>query len=276
MRVFVLLFQCRDQKGIVAALTEFIQCEGGNIIFLDQYSTSLEGGHFFLRLEFTAEEDIRERFKDLAARFEADWIFRLKSERLRMGVLVSKPDHCLVELLYRWQSGDLPVEIPYVISNHEHSKALVEHYRIPFYHFPTTKEDRREKEILELVSESSDFLVLARYMQIISKNFLKSYEKDIINIHHSFLPSFAGARPYKQAHDRGVKLIGATAHYVTEILDDGPIIEQMVARVSHRDNEQTLKRKGKNLEKLTLSQAIHDHIEHRVIRDKKRTIVFSQ
>lgn len=280
METAILLFQCADQSGIIAAIAGFIFGRSENIITMDQYSTDPENGHFFVRSEFSFDserddiESIKKDFALVASKFDASWHMYLKSKPMRMGILVSKPDHCLIELLYRWQSGDLPIEIPMIISNHEVHQKIADQYGIPYYYLPVTKTNKREDEILDLVKDTTDFLVLARYMQIISADFLTKYKKDIINIHHSFLPSFAGANPYKQAYERGVKIIGATAHYVTKNLDEGPIIEQMVAHVSHKDDVNSLKRKGKHLEKLAVSQAIHDHVEHKIIRYGNKTIVF--
>ena len=193
-----------------------------------------------------------------------------------MAVAVSKFDHCLVDLLYRWSSGEFRVEIPCVVSNHESARVLVERHGIPFVHLPVAEATRAEQEarMVEAISGPSDFLVLARYMQILSGDFLRAYAKDVINIHHSFMPSFKGANPYRQAFDRGVKLIGATAHYATTDLDEGPIIEQVVGRVTHRDTPETLREQGKSLEQRALAAAIKAHIEHRVIRYKNKTVVF--
>lgn len=278
----VLLIQCPDQKGIVAKVSNYVFRSDGNIVNSDQYSTDPEGGRFFMRVEFSFDERARSResleadFAPLADELGATWEMHYASRVMRMGILVSKYDHCLFELLYRHRSGDLPVHIPFVISNHPDAKELVERYDIPFHHVPVEKHRKEdaERQILDLVIPGTDFVVLARYMQILTPVFIDGYPRDVINIHHSFLPSFKGANPYQQAYDRGVKLIGATAHYVTLELDEGPIIAQAVERVSHRDNVDDLKRKGKNLEKTALVSAIHAHIEHRVIRYQNKTIVF--
>lgn len=215
-------------------------------------------------------------FASIAADFNAEFKIYDKQEKLRMGILVSKPDHCLFELLYLWKSKELVVEIPFVVSNFEGHRELVESYGIPFYFIPATKEERKEQELLTLAKEKSDFLVLARYMLILSPQFLKEYNKDIINIHHGFLPSFKGAHPYRQAFQEGVKVIGATAHFVTDKLDEGPIITQRVEYVSHRDDVASLIRKGKNLEKHSLADAVLNYIDYRIIRHGNKTIVFEE
>ncbi len=283
METAILLIQCPDTKGIVARISEFIFHHSANIIQSDQYSSDPVNGTFFMRVEFcfdpdsTSPEKIEVNFGNIAREIKAQWQIHYASTVMKMGILVSKQDHCLYDLLYRWRSGELKVEVPFVISNHDDVAPLVEHFGIKFYHFPVTKENKlqQEESILQLAMQNSDFLVLARYMQILSPSFLKGYTKDIINIHHSFLPSFKGANPYRQAYNRGVKVIGATAHYVTEDLDEGPIIEQVVERVSHRDNEESMKKKGKNLEKLALANAIGLYSEHRIIRYQNKTVVFA-
>lgn len=282
METAVILIQCPDRRGIVAGLSNFVFRYEGNIIDSDQYTTDPEGGRFFMRLEFSfddaklAKEPFEAEFAELAGSLEGTWAIHYGSTLMRMAVLCSKQDHCLLDVLHRQRTGELPVTIPMVVSNHADARELVEHYGIRFHHVPITKETKLDKEleILNLVRDETDFLVLARYMQILSEGFLAAYKKDIINIHHSFLPSFKGANPYKQAYDRGVKVIGGTAHFVTLELDEGPIIEQVVERVSHKDNIEDLKRKGKNLEKIALVNAIRAHIEHRVIRFENKTIVF--
>jgi formyltetrahydrofolate deformylase len=277
METAILLFQSLDQQGIIASVTNFLLKHSANIISLDQYSTDQESGTFFLRLVFSYHENktallsIEKQFDEIGSPFNAQWRFFAMQTKMKMGILVSKPDHCLVELLYRWKSREINLEIPFIASNHPDHKNLAKLYDIPFYHLEVEKEEK----ILEISKKHCDFIVLARYMQILSGHFLTQFSKDIINIHHSFLPSFAGAKPYHQAHKKGVKLIGATAHFVTEELDEGPIIEQMVARVTHKDDVHSLIEKGRSLEKLTLSQAVINYVEHRVIRHGKRTIVFS-
>ncbi|GMU91910.1 MAG: formyltetrahydrofolate deformylase [Candidatus Hydrogenedentota bacterium] len=278
----VLLVECPDRKGIVARVSDFIFRSDANIISSDQHSTDPEGGRFFMRLvfsldEFSVSRDAFERgFAPVAEELGATWEIHYLSDVQRMGILVSKQDHCLFDLLYRQRSGELSVEIPLVISNHEDCRELVERYGIPYHCVPVAVERQADAEgkMLELVKGTTDFLVLARYMRILSNRFLEEYPGDIINIHHSFLPSFKGANPYRQAYERGVKIIGATAHFVTGDLDEGPIIEQMVDHVYYKDTVDDLKRKGRNLEKLALANAIHAYLEHRVIRYEKKTIVF--
>ncbi|MCC6699474.1 MAG: formyltetrahydrofolate deformylase [Candidatus Hydrogenedentes bacterium] len=277
----VLLIQCPDKKGIVARVSDFIFRSECNILTSDQHTTDPEGGRFFMRLLFSLDEErvnretLEKGWREVAEELQATWEIHYSTETPRMGILVSKQDHCLFDLLYRHRSGELRVTIPKVISNHEDCRELVERYDIPFHYVPVTPETklRAEQGILDLVQDT-DFLVLARYMRILSDGFLAAYKRDIINIHHSFLPSFKGADPYRQAYERGVKIIGATAHYVTPALDEGPIIEQMVERVYYKDTVEDLKRKGRNLEKLALANAIHAHLDHRIIRHAQRTIVF--
>ena len=277
----VLLFQCPDRRGIVANLTELVFRHGGNITRSDQYTTDPEGGRFFMRLEFRLDHAperaaVERDVAALATELDAGWRVHFKRELLRMAVAVSRYDHCLVDLLYRAGKGELRATIPCVVSNHDDMRPLVERHDIPFYHLPVAKETKtqQEKQVLEIIRDASDFLVLARYMQILSADFLRAYGKDVINIHHSFLPSFKGASPYRQAYERGVKLIGATAHYATTDLDEGPIIEQVVGRVTHKDTIDTLQQKGRNLEQRALAGAIEAHTEHRVIRFANKTIVF--
>jgi formyltetrahydrofolate deformylase len=278
----ILLIRCRDKKGIVSKVSDFIFRHDGNIINSDQYSTDPTGGDFFMRLEFWFDETAVPAVAleaDLAAlgeELEAQWTIHYADQPLRMGVLVSKYDHCLVDLLYRHRSGEIPVQIPLIISNHPDLEPLATSYGIPFHHVPIAPETKLEGEqaILALVRDSTDFLVLARYMQIVSDGFLAAYRRDMINIHHSFLPSFKGANPYRQAYDRGVKVIGATSHFVTPQLDEGPIIEQVVDRVYYKDTLEDLKRKGRNLEKEALANAIRAYASHRIMRVGQKTIVF--
>ncbi len=280
MQTLILLFQCKDQKGIVARISDFIFKCGGNIIALNQYSTNPKAGHFFMRVEFLVankrynKERLEDRLGVISGCFKAGFKIYDKEKMLRMGILVSKPDHCLADILYLWKRGELVVDIPFVISNFAGHKALVEQHKIPFYFIPAGKSDRKEKEILRRVAETTDFLALARYMLVLSSGFVKSYAKDIINIHHGFLPSFKGANPYQQALDHGVKVIGATSHFVTEKLDAGPIITQVVEQISHKDDLRSLLLKGRGLEKRALSDALHNYIEHRVIRFKDKTVIF--
>ncbi|MFP6583984.1 MAG: formyltetrahydrofolate deformylase [Candidatus Hydrogenedentota bacterium] len=281
MDTVILLVACPDQHGIVAKLTQCIAELDGNIVDSHQYSTDSDSGQFFMRLEFCFEDSpdedaIRAKFAPLADSLSADWQLYFTAQRPRMAIAVSKFDHCLVDILYHHRVGDLAVEIPLVISNHDDLRPLVEAAGIPFHHISVSKETKveAEAEIVDLIKDTSDFLVLARYMQILTGDFLKNYGKPVINIHHSFLPSFKGANPYQQAHDRGVKLIGATAHYVTTDLDEGPIIEQAVGHVTHRDTPHDLRRIGRSLEQQSLGRAIQQHVNHRIIRHHHKTIIF--
>lgn len=282
MDTVILLVACPDRHGIVAKLTHCVAELDANIVDSNQFSTDADGGQFFMRLEFCFESSpgddrVREAFAPLSIELEADCQLFFSSERPRMALAVSKFDHCLVDILYHHRVGDLAVDIPLVVSNHDELRSLVEAARIPFHHVPVTKETKPQAEaaMVGLIKESSDFLVLGRYMQILTGEFLDSYGKPVINIHHSFLPSFIGANPYQQAFDRGVKLIGATAHYVTTDLDEGPIIEQAVGKVSHRDTPQDLRRIGRDLEQQALGKAIRLHAEHRIIHHQNKTVIFS-
>ncbi len=279
-RILILLFQCRDRKGIVAKISDFIFRHGGNIITADQYSTDPQAGHFFMRVEFQVKDSpctvasLERALASIAKRFRAQYKIYDRDKRLRMGIMVSAADHCLMDLLYLWRSGELRADIPFVLSNYPRHQEIVEQFNLPFYFIPAHKRDRREKDILSIVCPDSDFLVLARYMLVLSPNFLKKYGKDIINIHHGFLPSFKGADPYRQALEKGVKVIGATAHFVDNKLDAGPIISQEVEYVSHKDDLSSLIRKGRNLEKQALADAVFSYIQRRVIRYANKTIVF--
>jgi formyltetrahydrofolate deformylase len=283
METAVFLIQCNDQRGIVAKLSDFVFRYNGNIIQSDQHTTDPENGQFFMRLEFcfdpafVSEKHLEDEFGILARTLNAQWRTYYAKRKLRMGILVSKQDHCLQDLLYLWKSDELKADIPFIISNHASAREVAEHYRLPFHHLPVSPENKpaQEQAILSLAAEQTDFLVLARYMQVLSESFIASYGKPIINIHHSFLPSFKGANPYRQAYERGVKLIGATAHYVTGDLDEGPIIEQAVERVSHRDNVDALMRKGKKLEQIALANAVRAHTEFRVLGYGNKTVVFA-
>ncbi len=278
----VLLISCPDRKGIVAGVSNFIYSIGGNILQSDQYTTDPMDGVFFLRVEFDLSDevlsrsDLEDEFEKLAFEFHMDWRIMYHQDTKRMAIMVSRQGHCLVDLLWRWKTGDLRSEIPFVISNHPDLQKTVESFGIPFYLFPVTAINRRQQEddILKLLEGNVDIIVLARYMQILSDEFILRYPDRIINIHHSFLPAFAGARPYEQALDRGVKVIGATAHYVTNNLDQGPIIEQDVIRVTHRDGLYDLIRKGRDLEKTVLARAVHWYLEDRILVYHNRTVVF--
>ncbi|MBO2521233.1 MAG: formyltetrahydrofolate deformylase [Firmicutes bacterium] len=279
-----LLISCPDRPGIVASVSGFLFERGANIVQLDQYSTHPEEGTYFMRLEFDAEwvngdraRIEREFAQQVAAAYQMDWRFAYADHIKRMAVFVSKEDHCLLELLWQWRWGDLRAEIPMVISNHDTLRETVESFGIPFYHLPITKETKRQQEekALELMEGRVDFIVLARYMQILTGDFIQHYPNRIINIHHSFLPAFVGGRPYEQAYERGVKIIGATAHYVTEELDAGPIIEQDVARVDHRNDVAQLKAIGRNIERTVLARAVRWHIQDRILVHGNKTIVFA-
>ena len=280
MRRFVLLFRCQDRKGIVARISDFILKYGGNIVTADQYSTDVQGGYFFIRVEFILDteqyslEALFSAFLPIATEFDADWQLYDKSKTLRMGIFVSEPDHCLVDLLYLWSVGQLQVKIPFVLSNCEKHRKLVAQYNLPFYYIPAHKDNRQEAELLSYALNSTDFLVLARYMLVLSPDFLQKYNKDIINIHHGLLPFFKGADPYGRALIEGVKVIGSTAHFVNNQLDAGPIITQEVEHISHKDNREDLIRKGKNLEKKAIAGAIYSYVDYRIMRHENKTIVF--
>ncbi|SDD92340.1 formyltetrahydrofolate deformylase [Paenibacillus sp. UNCCL117] len=279
-----MLVSCPDQPGIVATVSRFLFDYGANIIQSDQYTMEpAEGGLFFIRIEFDLEDldnrrkQLKADFAKIAERFSMEWSITRASRKKRLAIFVSKEDHCLLELLWHWQSGDLDAEIAMVISNHNEMRELVEQLGIPYHHIPVTADTKAdaERRQLELVGEQIDAIILARYMQIISPKFIEHFPNRIINIHHSFLPAFVGGKPYAQAHNRGVKIIGATAHYVTEELDGGPIIEQDVQRVSHRDNVDDLKRIGRHIERTVLAKAVNWHVEDRVIVHQNKTVVFS-
>jgi formyltetrahydrofolate deformylase len=283
----ILLVSCPDARGEVAAISDFVYRHGGNILHADEHADA-DSGLFLMRVEFDPKDvdinlsqpdlaDFRKHFSPIAEQFRMTWRLALSSHRPRMIIFVSKYDHCLVDLLYRHQSGELACEIPLIISNHFDNQRIADFYQIPYTVISITKENKEEAEhkIESLIQEhKTDFMVLARYMQIFSSDFVKRYPQRIINIHHGFLPAFIGAKPYHQAFERGVKLIGATSHYVTEVLDDGPIIEQDVVRVSHSDTVDDLIRKGRDLEKVVLSRAVRAHIENRVLVYGNKTVVF--
>jgi formyltetrahydrofolate deformylase len=278
----ILLISCPDQKGLVATIADFIFQHKGNILHADEHAD--EGSNLFLmRVEFDPADfdfgldEFGKHFSPIADRFHMQWRLAQSGNRQRMAILVSKYDHCLVDLLYRHKSGELACDIPIIISNHPDNQPVADFFRIPYHTVSVSREDKREGErkILALLKQQSpDFVVLARYMQILSTDFVNAYPHHIINIHHSFLPAFIGAKPYHQAFQRGVKLIGATSHYVTEVLDDGPIIEQDVVRISHRDSVEDLLQKGRDLEKVVLSRAVRWHIENRVLLYGNKTVIF--
>jgi formyltetrahydrofolate deformylase len=278
-----LLVSCPDQPGIVSAVSQFLFSYNANIIESSQYSTNPEGGTFFIRIEFECP-DLKEKasrmeqeFAEIAERFSMDWNFTHVYHVKKAAIFVSKELHCLLELLWEWQNGDLMVDIALVISNHEQAREVVEGLNIPFYYIPANKDIREqvEEQQLQLLKEYDiDFVVLARYMQILTSKFVAANPNKIINIHHSFLPAFVGARPYERAYDRGVKLIGATSHYVTNDLDEGPIIEQDISRVDHRDHVDSLKKIGRRIERSVLARAVKWHLEDRIIVHQNKTIVF--
>ncbi|MDP4240917.1 MAG: formyltetrahydrofolate deformylase [Bacteroidota bacterium] len=279
----VLLIHCPDKPGILAVVTEFINQHKGNILYLDQYVNRQEKA-FFMRVEWdlTAfqipKDKIEEYFETLVAvRFDMNFRLYFADTKPRMAIFVSKMSHCLYDLLARYSADEWQVEIPLIISNHPDMESVAKRFDIDYYYFPITKENKAEQEQkqLELLREKEiNFCVLARYMQVLSADFIDHYPNRIINIHHSFLPAFAGAKPYHAAHERGVKIIGATSHYVTSELDAGPIIAQDVAHISHKDTVEELIKKGRDLEKIVLSHAVEKHIERKILAYKNRTVVF--
>jgi len=279
----ILLIHCPDQKGIVISITEFIFKNGGNILYLDQH-VDTERQVFFMRIEWDlhdfviADSKIGEYFETLVAkRFSMNWRLHFSDEVLRMALFVSKQAHCFYDILARYEASEWQVEIPLIISNHADMQTAAERLGIDYVHLPVTRENRAEQERkqLELLQQYRiDFIVLARYMQVLSDGFIGNYPDQIINIHHSFLPAFPGARPYHSAHDRGVKIIGATSHYATAELDAGPIIEQDVVRVNHEDSVEDMIRKGRDLEKMVLARAVWHHLHHNILVYENRTIVF--
>jgi formyltetrahydrofolate deformylase len=278
----ILLIQCPDRKGLDATISDFIYRHGGNILRFEQHQAGKE--RFYLaRIEWDLNEfelnlkDFPEKFRPIAEKFSMKWRALLSSHRPRVAIFVSKHDHCLVDLLYRQRNGELACDIALIISNHADARRDAEFYGIPYHVIPVTKENKLEAERQELEllrKDGIDLIVLARYMQVLSSDFISHYPQQIINIHHSFLPAFVGAKPHLQAYDRGVKLIGATAHYVTEVLDDGPIIEQGVARISHRDTLEDLVEKGRDVERVVLSRAVRWHIENRILLYDNKTVIF--
>ncbi len=277
-----LLISCRDQKGLVAAVSDFLYQNNGNILHADQH-TDLEEGVFLQRVEFElagfaiARVAIADAFRPIAERFEMTWSLRFSDEVPRVAVLVSKAHHCMYDILARWRQGEIHAEIPLVISNHPDGRAIVEGFGIAYEHLPVADGEKQAQEariVALLEAQRIDLVILARYMQVLSDDFVRRYPNRIINIHHSFLPAFAGARPYHQAHERGVKIIGATAHYATPELDQGPIIEQDVAPVSHRDSVADLVRKGRDLERVVLARAVDLHLRNRVLVYGNKTVVF--
>ncbi|BFK01154.1 MULTISPECIES: formyltetrahydrofolate deformylase [Bacteroides] len=279
-----LLLHCPDKPGILAEVTDFITVNKGNIIYLDQYVDHVEN-IFFMRIEWelkdflVPQEKIEDYFRTLyGQKYEMDFRLYFSDVKPRMAIFVSKLSHCLFDILARYTAGEWNVEIPLIISNHPDLQHVAERFGIPFYLFPITKETKEEQERKEmelLAKHNITFIVLARYMQVISEQMINAYPNKIINIHHSFLPAFVGAKPYHAAFQRGVKIIGATSHYVTTELDAGPIIEQDVVRITHKDAIEDLVNKGKDLEKIVLSRAVQKHIERKVLAYKNKTVIFS-
>lgn len=284
MNKITLLMYCKDRSNIIASITNFIANNGGNIVYIDQH-VDREQDIFFMRLESEFEvdsfsiEDFKELFKNtLVDQFKIKWRMYASNRKPKMALFVSKYDHCLYDILGRYNSGELFLEIPFILSNHKDLKPIADSFKIPFHHIPVTKDTKQEAEQkqLELLSSHDiDFIVLARYMQIVSGTLINKYPNKIINIHHSFLPAFVGAKPYHSAYKRGVKIIGATSHYVTEELDAGPIIEQDVARVSHTHSIDDLIAKGRDLEKIVLANAIKLHTNRKVMVYNNKTVIFS-
>ena len=282
----ILLLHCPDQPGIITEVTKFITDNQGNIVYLDQY-VDKQDGMFFMRIEwdlsnFTIPKDkILEYINTLyALRYNMVCNLYFSDQKPRMAIFVSKMSHCLYDLLARWKAGEYDVEIPCIVSNHEDLRYVAEQFDIPYYVWSIKKDHSNKAEVeqaeLELLREKGvTFIVLARYMQIISDEMIESYPNHIINIHHSFLPAFVGAKPYHQAWERGVKIIGATSHYVTAELDAGPIIEQDVTRITHKDTPESLVLKGKDLEKIVLSRAVRKHIERKILTYHNKTIIFN-
>ncbi|MGW9686999.1 formyltetrahydrofolate deformylase [Flagellimonas sp. 2504JD1-5] len=278
-----LLIHCNDQPGIISSVTHFIQSKGGNIVYLDQH-VDKEAGVFFMRLTSEFEHvfslvDFKQAFNTkLAKQYAMSWDIHMDGQKPKMALFVSKYNHCLYDLLSRYNSGELLVDIPFILSNHPDLKYIADQFQIPYYHIPVSKDTKKdaEQKQLELLKEHGiDFIVLARYMQIISPAVIDVYPQKIINIHHSFLPAFAGAKPYHAAFKRGVKIIGATSHYVTAELDAGPIIEQDVTTVSHSHSIRDFIAKGRDLEKIVLSRAVQLHVERKTIVYNNKTVIFS-
>lgn len=282
----ILLLHCPDQPGIISEMTRFITDNKGNIVYLDQYVDRVES-MFFMRIEWeltnflVPREKISEYIETLYAnRYTMTFNLYFNDERPRMAIFVSKMSHCLYDLLARWKAGEIECDIPCIISNHEDLRYVALQFGIPYYVWSISKDHSNKEEVekaeMKLLRENRvTFIVLARYMQIISNNMIEQYPHHIINIHHSFLPAFIGAKPYHQAYERGVKIIGATSHYVTHELDAGPIIEQDVVRITHKDTPDSLVLKGRDLEKIVLSRAVQKHIERKVLTYKNKTIIFS-
>jgi len=282
----ILLLHCPDQPGIISEVTKFITDNQGNIVYLDQY-VDKEDEMFFMRIEWSLDQflipqdKIKEYINTLyAQRYQMTCNLYFSDQRPRMAIFVSKMSHCLYDLLARWKAGEFDCDIPCIVSNHEDLRYVAEQFSIPYYVWSINKDHSNKAEVeaaeMELLKkEKITFIVLARYMQIISDDMIEQYPNHIINIHHSFLPAFIGAKPYHQAYERGVKIIGATSHYVTADLDAGPIIEQDVTRITHKDTPESLVLKGKDLEKIVLSRAVSKHIERKILTFHNKTIIFS-
>jgi formyltetrahydrofolate deformylase len=278
----ILLVDCPDRKGLVATIADFLYRHGANILHADQHQDN-EAALFFMRIEWTVEgfdldaEHFRKEFQPIADRLQMKWRLEYSAEKPALAMFVSRYTHCLADLLHRHQSGELRCHIPLIIGNHSDAKPLATFYGIPFYEIPVNPAAKSEAETeqLELLKKHKiDLIVLARYMQVLSAAFVEQYPQRIINVHHSFLPAFSGARPYHAAFARGVKLIGATSHYVTSVLDDGPIIDQDVVRISHRDQLENLIQKGRDLERVVLSRAVRWQLDHRILSYGNKTVVF--
>jgi formyltetrahydrofolate deformylase len=278
----ILLLHSADRKGLVSAIANFLFEHGGNILHADQHQDA-ELGLFFMRIEWSLRDfdldefQFRKAFTPLAKTSGLNWQVTFEKRRIAVALLVSRYQHCLIDLLYRHQIGELNCDIAFIISNHEDAQPLAEFYGVPFHHIPVAAGRRNEAEQSQLAllrQHKVELVALARYMQVLSPEFVALYPHRIINVHHSFLPAFVGAKPYQAAYERGVKLIGATSHYVTEVLDEGPIIEQDVARISHRDRVEDLISKGRDLEKMVLSRAVRWHLEHRILCFGNKTVVF--
>lgn len=278
----ILLIYCPDRKGLVAAIADFLYRHNANILHADQHQDA-KTGLFLMRVEWDWQDfdldvaQFKTAFAPVAQALQMQWRLELSSVRPRMAIFVSQYDHCLADLLYRHRSGELHCDIPCVIGNHPDAQGLAEFYGVPYHYFPVGRDDKPVVEAAQLAlleGSAVDFVVLARYMQILSPAFVARYPRRIINVHHSFLPAFSGARPYQRAFERGVKLIGATSHYVTDELDEGPIIDQDVLRVSHRDQLADLIQKGRDLEQVVLSRAVRWHIEHRILVYANKTVIF--
>jgi len=277
-----LLITCPDAKGIVAAIADFLYQHNANILHADQHQDA-ENSLFLMRVEWDLkdfsldEASFASAFEVIAKTYKMTWELKLSADKPRMAIMVSQYDHCLADLLHRYKNNELQCDIPLIISNHLNAQKLAEFYGIPFFHIPVEKDKKKEAEAEQFAlfdEYQVDFIVLARYMQILSEDFVKRYPQRVINIHHSFLPAFIGAKPYHRAFERGVKLIGATSHYVTEVLDEGPIIEQDIDRISHRDQVEDLIQKGRDLERIVLYKAVRWHIENRILIYGNKTVIF--